>query len=132
MSSMSGMHDDCAEQLPSLRSQFWMLHASIGEGDSCTKGNLIRHEATVTTGPTNVELVGFANKYIPNSSCHYGGSLPLTAHSQENHVLIRSSNCWRSVGLVIPAQNPSFRQLHRALQSHYAKTAQSTIESEET
>ena len=127
-STTLGMHDNGVKKVTSPRSQFWMMYASIGEDDSCATGNFFRHELTDSVVPTNVELIGFANSYIPKSSCHYGGSLPLTAQSQENHVLIRSSNCWRTAGLIIPAQNPSFQKLHRVLQSHYVKTVQFDIE----
>lgn len=129
---LSGMYDNGAKQVPSLRSQFWIMYASI-ENDTVInrdshERNLTSFDSSDSSRPSDVELVGFVNRYIPDSSCHYAGSLPLTAQSQENHVLIRSNNCWRTLGPIVPAKSPSFRQVDRLLKSHYAGSAQSTSE----
>ena len=105
----------------SLRSQFWTMHTSMeGDHETGTDSRAPSHaeyRAIDADRPTNKELLGFMNTYVPDSSCHYGGSMPLSAMNQNTHVLVRSSNCWKTQGGVIPAHNPSFRQIDKILRN---------------
>jgi hypothetical protein len=69
--------------------------------------------------PLNTELIGHLNKHPVNSSSSYGGSLPLSAMEQNSHVLVRSSNCWKTTGYVLPRSNPSFRKMDQILRGSH-------------
>ena len=120
-----------SERPNSLRSQFWRMHALMDSDELMnvdTESNATRlayYQAIDRDRPTNNELLGFMTKYIPNSSTHYGGSLPLTSKSQNTHVLVRSSHCWKTVGPIIPAANPSFRKIDMILKANYGGSSSS-------
>jgi hypothetical protein len=98
--------------LNSLKAQFWTMHASLQKEETST---FRKYDNLDTDRPLNTELIGHLNKHPTNSSSSYGGSLPLSAMDQNIHVLVRSSNCWKTTGRVLPASNPSFKKINQIL-----------------
>jgi hypothetical protein len=98
--------------LNSLKAQFWTMHASLQKEETST---FSKYNNLDTDRPSNTELIGHLNTHLTNSSSSYGGSLPLSAMDQNTHVLVRSSNCWKTTGYVLPANNPSFKELDQIL-----------------
>lgn len=113
------------ESLNSLKSQFWSLHASLEKDETKLDDNnslkISKYEDLDKNRPSNAELIGYLNKHLPNSSSSYGGSLPLSAQSQNSHVLLRSSNCWKNTGYVLPQSNPSFNKVDQILKGSQSK-----------
>jgi hypothetical protein len=69
--------------------------------------------------PTNEELRGWVDSSLPNSSQHYLGVLPLTAHSQTPSVHLQASNCWKTHRYVIPKELKEYRQINKYLEDKY-------------
>lgn len=102
--------------LNSLKTQFWTMHASLQKEETSKFSN---YSSLDGDRPLNTELIGHLNKFPVNSSSSYGGSLPLSAMEQNSHVLVRSSNCWKTTGYVLPSSNPSFRKMDQILKGSH-------------
>lgn len=69
--------------------------------------------------PTNEELRGWMDSFLPNSSQHYLGILPLTAQSQTPSVHLQASNCWKTHRYAVPKEFPSYRKVNAHLEQKY-------------
>ena len=66
------------------------------------------------SGLTEREKVHFMDEYLPNSSAHYGGSLPTSPFLQSQCVMVRSHHVWRNQRYALPAHLSAFRQFEAA------------------
>ena len=67
------------------------------------------------SGLTEREKMHQMDEYLPLSSSHYGGSLPLSPYLQNTCVMVRSSNIWRNQKYALPSRLGSFKKVNQLL-----------------
>ena len=104
-----------SDRIASLSLDFRRLHALASSPSAPPRYPTMSRATTVCpSGLTDREKMHFMDSYLPNSSAHYGGSLPTSPFLQSQCVMVRSHHVWRNQKYALPAHLTAFRQFEAA------------------
>ena len=111
--------DDAAVRITALSSAFRRLHTVLSIDHEAQQFSLSELQAkritTESPGLTHRDKVQNMDVYLPCSSAHYGGALPLSSYYQNECVLLRSNPIWRNQKYAIPSHLFAFNKVAHLL-----------------
>ena len=112
--------DSAAVRIAALSSAFRRLHTVVSsdqEAQRCTLSELQAKRSTTEcpSGYDDREKMYNMDVYLPRSSSHYGGALPLSSYLQNECVLLRSHPIWRNQKYVLPSNLIVFNKVAQLL-----------------
>lgn len=104
-------------QYAALNAEFTRLYQSLATFPTADdiKPGTFTAPVCCPSGLTEREKMHQMDEYLPRSSSHYGGSLPLSPYLQNTSVMVRSSNIWRNHKYALPSRLESFKKVNQML-----------------
>ena len=119
--NISAEQDGAAGRIAALSSEFRRLHTVLSSDHEAQQQftlSDVQAKRIITECPSGLsdrDKMHNMDVYLPRSSAHYGGSLPLSSYFQNDCVLLRSNPIWRNQKYALPSQLLAFNKVAHLL-----------------